>query len=131
MSEEDIRDERLKKLQLLRDAGMEAYPVHSNVDSTVADFLKSFDDLEKRADVRVIAGRVMSVRGQGGIMFADIFDGSGSGQLVFQTTDYDNVNRVFKGLNDNGDALPTGTYYYRMDFSSGAAGKTGFISLRK
>lgn len=54
-----------------------------------------------------------------------------NGQVVFQTTDYDNVNRVFKGLTDNGDPLPTGTYFYRIDFPSGLATKTGFISLRK
>ena len=54
-----------------------------------------------------------------------------TGQVVFQETDYDNVNRVFKGLNDGGDPLPSGTYFYRVDFTSGLASKTGFISLRK
>src|SRR3989344_2989777 len=74
MSEADIRAERLKKLQILKDAGMEPYPARSARDTSVADFLKDF----KEGNTATLAGRVMSLRGQGGIMFADIFDGSTS-----------------------------------------------------
>lgn len=53
------------------------------------------------------------------------------GDVVFETENYDNKNNVFRGLNKNGENVPTGTYYYRIDFKSGGESKTGFISLRK
>src|SRR3989344_3936298 len=84
MSESDIRAERLKKLELLKAVGMEAYPAKSNATSTIAGFLANFDSLEKKGTSTTLAGRVMSVRGQGGIMFADMFDGTGRVQAVLQ-----------------------------------------------
>ena len=84
MSEADIRAERLKKLELLKAAGMEAYPAETARDTSVADFLTNFDALEKDAKKITLAGRLMSVRGQGGIMFADIFDGTARAQVVLQ-----------------------------------------------
>lgn len=53
------------------------------------------------------------------------------GDVIFQVENYDNVSKVFQGLNNSGESVPAGTYYYRIDFKSGAAAKTGFISLRK
>ncbi len=53
------------------------------------------------------------------------------GDVVFETENYDNINSVFRGLNNSGDALPSGTYYYKIKFASGLSEKTGFIALRK
>lgn len=53
------------------------------------------------------------------------------GDLVFEADNYDNVSKVFRGLNNSGDALPPGTYYYKVKFASGKSEKTGFIALRK
>jgi gliding motility-associated-like protein len=53
------------------------------------------------------------------------------GSVVFEATNYDNANRVFKGIGSNGSELPPGTYYYSIEFSSGAPKRTGFLSLRK
>ncbi|MDZ4714490.1 MAG: FG-GAP-like repeat-containing protein [Cytophagales bacterium] len=53
------------------------------------------------------------------------------GDIVFETQNYDNVNRVFRGLNKDGNELPTGTYYYQLLFSSTGQKRTGFISLRR
>lgn len=53
------------------------------------------------------------------------------GDVVFEVKNYDNVNRVFRGLNKSGDELPTGTYFYRIEFVSGTETKTGFLALRK
>lgn len=51
------------------------------------------------------------------------------GDQVFETTDYDNVSRVFDGMGRNGEPLPTGTYYYKIDFANGAPSKTGYIQI--
>ena len=87
MSEQDIRAERLKKLDILKAAGMEAYPADSHRDTSNEGALAAFDDLEKSAKKIHLGGRVMSLRGQGGIMFADLYDGSGRVQLVLQKAD--------------------------------------------
>ncbi|HEY4526643.1 MAG TPA: amino acid--tRNA ligase-related protein, partial [Candidatus Paceibacterota bacterium] len=78
MSEADIRAERLKKLELLRGAGMEAYPARSELSAAIADVLENFETLSTNDEEVTIAGRIMALRGQGAIMFADIFDGSTS-----------------------------------------------------
>jgi len=53
------------------------------------------------------------------------------GSVVFETTNYDNAGNVFKGIGNSGSELPPGTYYYSIEFSSGAPKRTGFISLKK
>lgn len=53
------------------------------------------------------------------------------GDLVFETTDYDNQTRAFRGLNTNGDELPSGTYFYKLEFTSGQPMKTGYLSLKR
>ncbi len=53
------------------------------------------------------------------------------GDVVFEVENYDNTNRVFRGLDNSGDALPPGTYYYKIKFANGGSEKTGFIALRK
>jgi len=53
------------------------------------------------------------------------------GNEVFSISNYDNATRVFNGKDNNGKDLPTGTYYYRIDFSSGRSTLTGFISLKR
>jgi len=78
MSEADIRAERLKKLELLQKAGMEAYPARSESSITISALLENFETLSANDEEVTIVGRIMALRGQGAIMFADIFDGSTS-----------------------------------------------------
>jgi lysyl-tRNA synthetase class 2 len=84
MNEADIRAERIKKLEILKDAGVRPYPVSTHVDMTLQAFLSSFVELEESDKKVTLAGRIMAVRGQGGIMFADLFDGTARMQAVFQ-----------------------------------------------
>ncbi len=83
-SGEEIRNERLKKLELLKLAGMEPYPVQTNRDTEATDFLNRFDALAASGTRVTLGGRVMSKRGQGGISFCDIFDGTDTVQVVVQ-----------------------------------------------
>lgn len=53
------------------------------------------------------------------------------GDPVFEIENYDNVNRVFRGLNSSGDPLPSGTYFYKIEFISGSEPRTGYLSLKK
>lgn len=106
MSEQDIRDERLKKLELLKAAGMDAYPAQSHRDTSNKAVLESFDDLEKGGTKVKVAGRVMSLRGQGGISFVDLFDGTARLQAVFQKDDMDEDHfDLFSNTVDTGDFI--------------------------
>ena len=111
MSESDIRGERLKKLEKLKAAGVEPYPSHSARDTSNAQFLAGFDALGEKTVT--LAGRVMSVRGQGGIMFADLFDGTARTQAVFQKGETDDdAFSLFGETVDAGDFIEcTGTAY--------------------
>ncbi|MBS1487990.1 MAG: VCBS repeat-containing protein [Bacteroidetes bacterium] len=51
--------------------------------------------------------------------------------LVWHGANYDNTSVVFKGVGDNGADLPSGVYFYRIDFAGGKNSKTGFISLKR
>ncbi|PIR83615.1 lysine--tRNA ligase [Candidatus Kaiserbacteria bacterium CG10_big_fil_rev_8_21_14_0_10_51_14] len=106
MSEQDIREERLKKLQKLAAAGMEGYPARTGRDTSIATFLAEFDAHEQSGKNQTIVGRIMSIRGQGGIMFADIFDGTERTQAVFQKTDMDEtLFTLFADVVDTGDFI--------------------------
>jgi uncharacterized delta-60 repeat protein len=50
---------------------------------------------------------------------------------VWRGENYNNTTIVFKGVSDGGSDLPSGTYFYRIDFGSGKKSKTGFISLKR
>jgi len=53
------------------------------------------------------------------------------GDVVWEGSDYDNSTVVFVGTSTNGKDLPTGTYFYKIEFSSGLEPLTGFLSLKR
>ena len=82
-----IREERLKKVATLRAAGMDPYPSASYRTHTVGDALEQFETLEKSTEHITVAGRIMSLRGQGGILFADLSDGTAKIQALVRKDD--------------------------------------------
>jgi lysyl-tRNA synthetase class 2 len=84
---EEIRAERLAKLKLLQERGLEAYPVSAKAEKTCAEVVEGFAKLSTRKKGLTVAGRVRAIRGQGAIIFADIDDGTGKLQLVFKKED--------------------------------------------
>ena len=53
------------------------------------------------------------------------------GDEVFRIEDYNNTTRVFNGLSSDGKELPTGTYFYKVEFESGKEAITGYLSLKR
>ena len=80
---DEIRQARLAKLKILHDKGINPYPVSSRVDVTLEDAAIKFNKLLKKKEL-FLAGRVMALRGQGGLVFADIFDGTGKFQVLLK-----------------------------------------------
>ncbi len=77
---DEIRDIRINKLKLLLGRGMNPYPADSKREITLWEATSVFDDLEKSKDMKWIAGRIMSIRGQGAIIFITLNDGTGTFQ---------------------------------------------------
>ncbi len=79
---EELRESRLKKLQALEEAGLSAYPSKTSQSHTLETVEKDFILLESNKTEVVVAGRVMTSRGQGAIAFLDLYDGTVRMQVV-------------------------------------------------
>ncbi|EKD99759.1 MAG: lysyl-tRNA synthetase, partial [uncultured bacterium] len=75
----ELRDVRLEKLSSLKKLGVNPYPAKSNKNTQVDSVVKEFEKLN--GSVVIIAGRVMSIRVHGKLVFMDIKDESGRVQL--------------------------------------------------
>lgn len=53
------------------------------------------------------------------------------GDLIFETTNYDNDTQVFKGINKNGNEVTSGVYFYRIEFASNKRDLTGYLTIKK
>ncbi len=82
MATDDIRAERLKKLDALKKAGIDPYPAESNRTHDNAGFLDAFEALLASEEAITLGGRIMSLRNQGGIAFVDLFDGTERAQVL-------------------------------------------------
>ncbi len=110
---EEIRSERLKKLDALKAAGVSPYPSKIPRDMSLANVRARFSDLEKEGKPINLAGRVMAIRGQGAIRFVVLKDGTGTFQAVLKkdVLGDDGMTR-FGDLVDMGDIISvSGTFF--------------------
>jgi len=77
---DEIRDTRIKKLELLKQKGVNPYPAESKRELSLSETIQKFDELEKTKEEKWIAGRIMSIRGQGAIVFITLNDGTATFQ---------------------------------------------------
>jgi lysyl-tRNA synthetase class 2 len=83
--QERTRAHRLKKLEALRERGIEPYPVRFDRDATTTALREEFAGLAAGSDTGTVvhlAGRVMAERRHGGLDFADLQDETGQIQLM-------------------------------------------------
>ncbi len=97
------RDVRLSKLEALKRAGMDPYPKTADRTHEVNRLLADFDAFAASAELLVLAGRVMTIRVHGGMMFADLRDESGQIQLVFKEDGLSEAFNLFRDTIDPGD----------------------------
>lgn len=88
-SQEEIKAVRLEKLKKLESLGIELYPVSVRKDFDLKDLREQFDTLVKEEGSAeytnqeiCIVGRIVSLRGQGALVFADLFDGTATFQTI-------------------------------------------------
>ena len=78
------RARRLAKVEAMRAAGAEPYPVRFDRTHTAAEVVEHWDHLEsgsETGDIVRVAGRILLLRRQGKLTFATVRDGSGALQL--------------------------------------------------
>ncbi|NTV30554.1 lysine--tRNA ligase [candidate division WWE3 bacterium] len=104
----ELRAERLKKIERMRTMGINPYPSTARKEYTNNQIRAQFEQLEEKEVT--IAGRIMSWREHGQLIFADIQDESGTLQLYIRKdaiseTDPVNNQLGFEDLNliDIGD----------------------------
>lgn len=85
MNESDsLRQVRIDKLNELWDMGIDPFPAKSKRTHLTKDASKNFISLTKTGKKITLAGRLMSKREHGGLVFAEIVDISGNLQLLFR-----------------------------------------------
>lgn len=80
---QELRSERLRKLDEIKKAGINPYPVKSRRTNRIADVLDAFGDFESKPVT--LAGRITNIRKFGKIAFIVIKDATGSIQLFLNT----------------------------------------------
>jgi lysyl-tRNA synthetase class 2 len=81
---EDIRADRLKKLEALLKKGINPYPATAKKEQAVSDLLKNFEAWEAEKKGVFTAGRLISKREHGALVFCDLYSNGSKIQLMFR-----------------------------------------------
>ena len=99
---EQLIEERRRKLDRLKAAGVDPYPVTAKRTITIGALRKDFAKLMRAKKNVAVAGRIASIRDQGGVIFLDIRDESGQIQAVLLKKKLGNF-KLLKDTLDGGD----------------------------
>ena len=100
-----LEQQRLEKLDRLREAGIDPYPLRSQRTHTTAEAIAAFKEAGDDSEIEVtVTGRLQSVRDMGKSVFAHISDEHGRIQLFLRREEIgEESHRVFRKLTDLGD----------------------------
>ena len=96
---ENLRQIRLEKLEKIKKLGINPYPARCNRKQTISQALTM---MKKKV---AVAGRIMSIRGHGGIQFFDLRDESGKIQLLLKNDKLTTNDQQLMALLDIGDFI--------------------------
>lgn len=81
---QEFRNARIKKLDILRAKGVNPYPADSMRELSLLEATEDFDKLSKSKKTHWVSGRIMSMRGQGAIIFLTLYDGTARFQALLK-----------------------------------------------
>lgn len=81
---EELRAVRLTKLNRLESLGISCFPVSTHRTHEITALKANFEQAVEQAAELAVCGRVLSIRGQGAIMFMDLYDGTATVQVVWK-----------------------------------------------
>ncbi len=105
MALDDIRRDRLNKLESYEAAGRDPYPAAVRRDFFIGDAVKKFSVLVKSKKIISVAGRLRAWREHGGATFGDLQDGSGGIQIYFSRDELGQAYDLALKTVDIGDFL--------------------------
>ncbi|MFN4181409.1 MAG: amino acid--tRNA ligase-related protein, partial [Candidatus Paceibacteria bacterium] len=110
---DEIKEARLRKLSLLKERGIDPYPAHTMREISLREAQDKFDALQAGGEMKWISGRIMSLRGQGAIIFITLFDGTASFQgLLKKDVLGEEKFNIFNDVTDIGDFIEIqGTFF--------------------
>lgn len=109
----ELREVRVEKLKKLEAAGMNPFPASVPRTHTLESIVREFSALEASGETVSATGRILSLRGQGAIMFVTLSDGTEKFQVVFKKDEIEeSLFNLFGEAVDLGDILSvTGTLF--------------------
>ncbi len=113
MSLDDFSKIRKEKLSLLKEAGMDPYPASVPRTTSLKEFEEKFNVYQKKDKDVSLTGRIISNRGQGGLFFATLDDGTAKFQIVLKKEEIsEHLFNLWKRSLDLGDIVSvTGSPY--------------------
>lgn len=130
--EQQLYQDRLKKLQGLRAAGIDPYPAKSQRTHTVGEALENFSALAKKEKPVVLTGRIRAIRAHGGIVFGNLEDSSGKIQFMLREEDTGGEKyQAFQKFLDIGDFLEISGSLTETKRGERTIVATGFAVLAK
>lgn len=84
---EEIRKNRLDKLALLQKEGVDPYPAKTSRNQSNLFVVNNFEKISSEKESVCMAGRIMSLRPQGGLIFLHFFDGTAKFQGLIKKGD--------------------------------------------
>ena len=81
----DYRDERLRKLEEIKNKGIDPYPAHSNRNEKIGNIVKNFENFDGKTVI--LAGRIIAIRSFGKLAFIKIRDYFGEIQIFMKAED--------------------------------------------
>ncbi len=100
---DNIREERIKKLEHLKRNGINPFPIEVFRDFSVSTVVKDFAKLAKRKKPVHLAGRILAIRSHGASVFCDFSDGSGNFQAFLKKDILADSFSLFNETVDIGD----------------------------
>ncbi len=119
-----LEEKRLEKIEQLRQAGIEPYPLRVERSHTSAEAIAAFGAQEAASEIEAtLCGRIVSERDMGKTVFTHIEDGYGRIQLfVRRDAIGEESHQIFRKLLDLGDFVQATGVLFRT--------RTGEVSLR-
>lgn len=100
---EELRRVRILKLEQLKKAGIDPYPIESSRTQTIGQAMEGFDQLSAAKDQVTLVGRIRSIRTHGKLTFGNIEDISGAMQFLLRADLLGKKFEQFNTLMDMGD----------------------------
>ncbi|OJI09128.1 MAG: lysine--tRNA ligase [Candidatus Vogelbacteria bacterium CG10_big_fil_rev_8_21_14_0_10_49_38] len=102
---EELRNERLKKLERLRQEGYKPYPSQTEIGLSLKGVVEGFDHLIEIGRDITTGGRAVALRRQGGLIFVDLISSGYRLQTLLKEDDLGGLFELFAETIDLGDFI--------------------------